>query len=193
MATLTESPPLTELPSEGPSAWPAALSGLAATAVALGVSELLAGLVAPIPSLVLAIGNAVVDIGAGTPVKRIAVALFGTNEKTALIVGTVVLALIVGAGLGRLAQRRGLVPAAAGFTVFGLLGIAATSASPLDSTLWSMVSAVVVVAAAVGVLRYLLGLDRLRRQPELVDALLGAGFETLVAATAEARTCIHCR
>ncbi len=160
MTTTLDAPSDTARNPQASRRWPAVLAGLAATAVALGLSELLAGLVGPVPSLVYAIGNAVVDLGAGTPVKDIAIALFGTNEKTALIIGTVVVALLVGGGLGRLAQRRGLLVAGLGFAVFGVLGVVATTANPLDSAVWALVSAVLVVAVAVGVLDRLLGLNQ---------------------------------
>ncbi|MEE8599914.1 molybdopterin-dependent oxidoreductase [Euzebya tangerina] len=139
--------------------WPLAISGLVATAVALGATEVLAGVVAPVPSLVQAVGNGVIDLGAGTPVKDIAIALFGTNEKSALVIGTVILALLFGTGLG-LASRHSLVPATVGFTAFALLGLGATFASPLDSAAWAILPAAVAVVSGVALLRYLLQLDQ---------------------------------
>ena len=148
-----------QTPTPVRSLWPSAVAGLTATAVALGVSELLAGIVRPIPSLVLAIGDAVVDLGAGTPVKEIAVALFGTSEKTALVVGTVILALVFGSGLGVLGRRRGMTWAGAGFVGFGLLGVVATTANPLLSAPLAVVNAVVAIGCGVALLRYLLRFD----------------------------------
>ena len=60
-------------------------------------------------SVGVAVGNGVVDLGSGTPVKDIAIRLFGTGEKTALVIGTVLLALIFGILLGL----------ALGFMLFG--------------------------------------------------------------------------
>jgi DMSO/TMAO reductase YedYZ molybdopterin-dependent catalytic subunit len=137
----------------------AAALGVGAVAVALGVGELIAGLVRPVPSLVLAIGDGVVDLGAGTPVKTIAVALFGTSEKTALVIGTVVLALVIGAGLGVLARRRTAL-AVAGIAAFGALGVVATVASPLADARWAAVAAVPAVVAGSLVLRTLVGAER---------------------------------
>lgn len=136
--------------------WISAVSGAVAAAAALGVSALLAGLYGPIPSLLLAVGNGVIDLVAGTPLKAIAIALFGTNDKTALIYGTVVLTLLFGAVLG-LVARRSWAGAVAGFASFGLLGILATTASPLDSLTWAAVSAFVAVGVGVLVLRQLHG------------------------------------
>ena len=135
---------------------PSALAGFAGAAAALGASELVAGLVTDIPSLVVAIGNAVVEAGAGSRVKEVAIALFGTNEKTALIVGTVLLALLIGAGLGVLAARRGLGWGAGGFGAFALAGIAATAVNPLDRTALAVVPAAVAVVAGVATLRLML-------------------------------------
>ena len=137
-----------------------AVAGLVAAAVALGTTELVAGLLPSAPSLVVAIGNGVVELGAGSRVKEIAIALFGTNEKTALVIGTVVLALAFGAVLGVVGRRRSVAVASAGIGVFGLLGVAATTVNPLDSTAWSLVPAVLGVAAGVLTLRMLLRLDR---------------------------------
>ncbi len=137
-----------------------AVAGLLAAGIALGTTELVAGLVPSAPSLVVAIGNGVVELGAGSRVKEIAIALFGTNEKTALVVGTVVLALLFGAVLGVVGRRRSIGIASVGIGAFGLLGVAATTVNPLDSTAWSLLPAVLGVAAGVATLRLLLRLDR---------------------------------
>ena len=81
--------------------WPAAVAGVVATATALGVSELLAGLLPGATSLVAAVGQVVIDLqppGA----KDVVVGLFGTNDKLALEVLIVAVALLIGAGLGLL-------------------------------------------------------------------------------------------
>ncbi len=167
MAAPTHPPHPTTDPSGGPSRpapapaprrW-AALAGLVATATALAAAELLAGLVSRVPSLVLAVGNGVVELGAGSRVKQIAIALFGTNEKQALVIGTVILALLFGAGLGVLARRRGLAWAAAGFVLFGVLGVVATTVNPLDDPLFGALGALVAVVVGLGVLRWLLQVD----------------------------------
>ena len=67
----------------------AAFAGAAAAAGALGISELLAGLLPGGSSLLAAVGQAVVDLqppGA----KDFMVALFGTNDKAALEVFVIV-------------------------------------------------------------------------------------------------------
>lgn len=118
----------------------AALAGLLATAVALGVAELATGLLGG-RSLVLAVGDAVVGAVPG-PVERWAIATFGTADKQALLIGILVVAAALGAALGLLARRRPTA-ADAGLVAFALVGVAAGLAAPADGG-----SAVAAVAAA---------------------------------------------
>ena len=118
----------------------AAVSGVLAGALTLGVATLLAGALSRIsvsagqPSPVIAVGGAFVD---RTPLwlKNFAVSTFGTNDKQALFAGMVLVLVVVCAGVGVLAARRrtaGLVA----FAVVGALGAAAVlsrpGARPLD-------------------------------------------------------------
>ena len=100
--------------------WPAAVAGIVAVATALGVSELLAGFLPGATSLVAAVGQVVIDLqppGA----KDLVVTLFGTNDKLALELFIVAVALLIGAGLGLVARRRYMIAAAA-FIAFGVIG-----------------------------------------------------------------------
>ena len=118
----------------------AAVSGVLAGALTLGVASLLAGALSRIsvsagqPSPVIAVGGAFVD---RTPLwlKNFAVSTFGTNDKQALFAGMALVLVVVCAGVGVLAARRrtaGLVA----FAVVGALGAAAVlsrpGARPLD-------------------------------------------------------------
>jgi hypothetical protein len=76
-----------------------ALSGVLATAVALGTTELVAGLLAGAPSLVLSVGGRVVDVVPG-PVERQAIALLGTADKPVLVAGILLLSAACGACSG---------------------------------------------------------------------------------------------
>src|SRR4051812_45979552 len=80
----------------------AALTGLVAAAVALGVTELAAGIVPDVPSFVSAIGDAVIDDSPGWFV-RFGVDRFGTNDKPSLVIGIVIVSLLIGVGAGLLA------------------------------------------------------------------------------------------
>ena len=75
-----------------------------AAAVALGVSELAAGLLG-LPSLIEGMGNWVIDV-VPTPLKEWAIATFGTNDKLVLLIGIVVVTILLGALVGVLARDR---------------------------------------------------------------------------------------
>ncbi len=75
-----------------------------AAAVALGVSELAAGLLG-LPSLIEGMGNWVIDV-VPTALKEWAIATFGTNDKLVLLIGIVVVTLLLGALVGVLARDR---------------------------------------------------------------------------------------
>ena len=132
----------------------AALAGVAATGVALAGAELLAGVVPPAASPVLAVGAAVIDrVPVG--VKNLAIAVFGTGDKIALIIGTLVLCALAGAALGLLA-RRNLAAAAVGFALFGLVGVAAAAGDPQASVALTAVTVAAGVVTGIAVLRWLL-------------------------------------
>ena len=82
--------------------------GLLAVGVALGVGDLVAGLVAPPSSPVLAVGDQAIRL---TPewLKETAIAWFGTYDKVALLGGMVVVILAVTVVAG-LASRRDARP-----------------------------------------------------------------------------------
>ncbi len=137
--------------------WAASAGGIAA-GVALGVAELVTGIAGEGPSLVSAIGTEFIDRFAGS-LKDLAVSLFGTNDKPALIVGIVVVAIGLGALFGIVAARRFWL-GASGFVVFGLVGVWAYSRAPFGATGTGIVAAAIGVAAAIATLRLLLGLAR---------------------------------
>lgn len=101
------------------SAW----AGVAGVSVALGLTELFAGLSASIPSAISSIGAIVVDTSPGW-LESFAIATFGTADKAVLGIGIFVVALIVGWFLGS-ASSRSPVPIAIGFLVFAGIGTAA--------------------------------------------------------------------
>lgn len=124
----------------------AGLAGAAAAGLALGLTELAAGVFERVPSAISAVGAIVVDWSPGS-VERFAIDLFGTADKGALGIGTVVIGVIIGAALGRLSLRWSWI-GVAGFALFGLVGIVAGLREPLVSGPGTV--AVVVVGALVG-------------------------------------------
>ncbi|MEX5719646.1 molybdopterin-dependent oxidoreductase [Geodermatophilus maliterrae] len=138
MTTTEEAPASTTGPdaSPRPGRRPlAALAGPLAAAVALGVAELVAGLVGPSSSPVVAVGDTVITL-VPEPVKQFAIATFGENDKIALVVGTLVVVALyaVLVGLVSLRSRRLGV---AGIALFGLIGalaaVSRTAGGPLDA------------------------------------------------------------
>src|SRR6478672_5789901 len=83
----------------------AALAGIAAAAVALAVGELVALVVSSRSAPLVAVGGLVIDrVPEG--VKEQAIQIFGTNDKLALQVGTVLVLFAIAAGLGIASLRR---------------------------------------------------------------------------------------
>ncbi len=112
------------------------LAGIAAAAAALGVGEFVALMVAPRSAPLVAVGGAVIDT---TPEagKELAIRLFGTNDKLALQVGTVLLLAAIGAGLGLVAVRR-LWLGLAGIGVFGVVGVTAALTRAGAQPVWAV-------------------------------------------------------
>ena len=117
MATTTSAPQTPDTTPPAPAAgdgrgrwWVAALDGLVAGAVAIGLASLLggvmtwAGLSQGTPSPITALAGAFID---RTPpwLKDFAVSTFGTHDKTALLLGMVVVLVLVSAAAGVLARR----------------------------------------------------------------------------------------
>ncbi len=148
--------PLGRRPRPRPLARPglAALAGVAAAAAALGAGELVIGVAGKDdPSLVSAVGSEFID-RFGAQLKDQAIAWFGHNDKRALLIGIVVVALGFGALVGLLARIRFAYGAAA-LAGFGLLGVAAYQAGELGSTATGVVASAVAVAAGVSILHWL--------------------------------------
>lgn len=132
----------------------AAAAGALAAAVAIGLSELLAGLVEGAPSLVITIGDLIIDLqppGA----KDLVVDLFGTNDKLAVNIGIVAAALAIAALVGMAARvqwRKGVL----GFVIAGAVALFASLREPLVAPVLAVVTPILAVAASLWVLRYLL-------------------------------------
>jgi DMSO/TMAO reductase YedYZ molybdopterin-dependent catalytic subunit len=120
----------------------------------MAAAELLAGLLPGAPSLVIGAGTLVIALqppGA----KDLMASLFGINDKPVLDVAVVLVALVVGAGVGLLA-RKNLVLAAVAFVMFAAVGVAGTMQSGLVSPPLALLSGAVAVASGLLTLRVLL-------------------------------------
>ncbi len=104
------------------------LAGILFAAAAIGVAHLVAALVAPSASPVLAVGSTLI-VAAPTPVKEFAVRQFGTYDKPILLSGIGVALLVLAAGIGLVAWRhRRLASSAIG--ALGIVGLIAVLLGP---------------------------------------------------------------
>lgn len=106
----------------------AALAGITAAAVAIGIAEPVAVLTGPRSAPLVAVGGVIVD-AVPESLKQLAIDLFGTADKIALLVGTAVLLGAFAALFGVLAIRR-LALGLAGIAAFGAIGVAAALTRP---------------------------------------------------------------
>jgi DMSO/TMAO reductase YedYZ molybdopterin-dependent catalytic subunit len=104
------------------------LVGLVCGALAVGVAQLVAGIVRPDASPIVVVGGAAID---ATPewLKSFAIRTFGSNDKTVLLAGIGVVLAVVAAFIGVAALRRPAV-GYAGLAVFGLIGVTAAMTRP---------------------------------------------------------------
>ncbi|GAT75032.1 sulfite oxidase [Microbacterium sp. HM58-2] len=96
----------------------AGAAGVAAVAVGAGLGELAAALFVPAASPFAAIGGALIDL-APSWAKDLAIGLFGTRDKDALLTGIALVLAAVAFGAGLLERRRPY----AGAVAFGILGV----------------------------------------------------------------------
>ncbi len=122
----------------------ARIAGGVAALVALGVGELVSSLHRTGPTLIDSVGTGFID-RFGAPLKDLAVAVFGDNHKTALVLGIWVIAVLIGSRLGRLAATRPWW-ARSGFAVAGLIGVAIHAIEPTASVIVGAIAGIAAVA-----------------------------------------------
>ena len=143
----------------------AALVGIVAALVTLAVAEVVALVVSPAASPLAAVGSFVIDI---VPpwVKDTAIALFGTNDKAALLVGLGLLVAILAALVGVLELRRpplGVV----GLAVVGLVATITAITRAEATALWALPT---VIGMVLGVVVLRVGIRRLSQWIAVPDA-----------------------
>ena len=132
----------------------AAAAGVVAAGFALAVTEIVSVVGSRHgPSVVSTVASRMVDLTAGA-LKNLAVSLFGTNDKAALLTGIVVISLIVGAALGVASIRRKWV-GSLGFVGFAVVGVLCARSDPQASNLPLAIASLLGAAAGVGTLRFL--------------------------------------
>ncbi len=131
-----------------------ALYGVLATITGMAAAHLVAALLNPASSPVLAVGSTVIDL-TPTPVKEWAIKSFGTNDKPILI-GSVVVGTLIFSGIaGLLARRRFALGAGLLILLVGLAGAAALTrpTSSFVDVLPALVAGVIGVAVLGGLCR----------------------------------------
>ncbi len=171
--------------------WLASVVGLVAAMATLGAAEVVALFVAAASSPLVAVGSFVIDI---VPpwFKDFAIALFGLNDKIALLVGLGLLVTVLAAVIGVLELRR--PPAGTiGLGVVGVIAMISALTRAESTLLWALPT---VVGAAVGALVLRLGIRRLSSwiaaaplagsMPSHAAGLSRRGFVGFVSASAAA-------
>jgi DMSO/TMAO reductase YedYZ molybdopterin-dependent catalytic subunit len=154
-------------PAAGPPPHPSALAGavvgVLTAAVATGIGQLAAGLTVAQSSPVLAVGQAAIDL-TPLPVKNFAISTFGTDDKTALLVGILVILTAFAAVIGILAVRR-LALGLAGLAVFACIGLAAALTRPTATAAYVIPTLVGAAAGAFALTRLVRAARRLDSRP----------------------------
>ncbi|MGZ4680881.1 MAG: molybdopterin-dependent oxidoreductase [Acidimicrobiales bacterium] len=165
-STVTLDPPAGDSPgAPAPSRrwWQGSLAGLVAAGAALGVAQLVSGLIRGTTSPVVSVGEWVID-HVPVAVKDLAIRQFGTNDKPMLIAGTVGLLAVFAVVIGASAVRR-LWIGIAGVLALGVIGVATAVTRP-SATAASAIPATIGTIAAVAALVFLLRGSRRPRHLE---------------------------
>ena len=141
-------------PASAPTRARAAIAGMLAVVSALAAAELCAGLIGGARSLVIAVGDTVIDLVPGW-LERAAISLLGTADKPVLLFTIVTLTVIIGAVFGRLAARR-FAAGAAGIVVLAVIGAVAELRDPRAELSSVLFVALAFALAGIGVLKLLL-------------------------------------
>ena len=129
-----------------------AVAGVSAVAFGVGVGELAAAIVAPASSPFVVVGSLLIDL-APSWAKDAAIALFGTADKAALLVGIGLVLVAVAGAAGVLEARR----PPWGRVLVGLIGVvgAVAAATRANATMLAVVPSAVAAIGAVLALQFL--------------------------------------
>ena len=145
-----------------PGATRGVLTGLISAATGLGIGQLVAGIIRPQASPVVAVGGAAIDL-TPAPVKNFAISTFGSHDKPVLVLGILVV-LAVFAVLAGLAAMRRLGYGLAGLALFAAVAIDAAQTRP-DAHTFDALPTVAAAAAAAVVMTLLVRATARRRAP----------------------------
>jgi DMSO/TMAO reductase YedYZ molybdopterin-dependent catalytic subunit len=111
------------------------ITGLLTAAVAMGVGQLVSGLTVRQGAPWAVVGEAAINL-APPPVKNFAISAFGSNDKTVLVAGILVVLAVFAAVIGVLALRR-LAYGYLGLVIFAAVGVAAAISLPKANAGWA--------------------------------------------------------
>ncbi len=161
----------------------AAFAGVAAGALGVGASEVVAVWSNPASAPLTAVGSAFIDLVPGW-LKDLAVTLFGTADKLVLMAGEAAVVIVLLALLGRAALR---TPFLAYLGFVALSGVAAVAAlTRAGSGVWDWLPAAVCALVAVGCLHVLLVWLPREEDGDRRRFLMAAGASAGLAAVAVA-------
>ena len=123
------------------------LAGLLAALLAVGVSELYAGIFGGLPSLLVSMSGRIVDLSPRA-MEEFAISVFGTSDKLALVIFLVVLSAIFGSIFGVIALRSRPI-AVAGFAAFGILTGVSNAVDAQSTPAHGVASAAISVGVAI--------------------------------------------
>jgi DMSO/TMAO reductase YedYZ molybdopterin-dependent catalytic subunit len=155
------------------------LAGVAAAAVAIGVGEIVGGILGG-TSIVAAIGGLVIALQPPWG-KDLMAQLFGTNDKAVLEIAVTIGGLIVGGVLGLAAKRDERI-AIAGFAAFGLVAFVLLLQDPFNTLPAAVIVALIATAAGLMTLSWLGGaIKRLAASGDVGANASRRGFVALAA------------
>ncbi len=123
------------------------LAGLLAALLAVGVSELYAGIFGGLPSLLVSMSGRIVDLSPRA-MEEFAISVFGTSDKLALVIFLVVLSAIFGSIFGVIALRSRPI-AVSGFAAFGILTGVSNAVDAQSTPAHGVASAAISVGVAI--------------------------------------------
>jgi len=185
MTTTPTSVPVTGAPASRSADVAAFVAGGLAASLGIAIGELIAGLIPGAPSLVIAIGDLVIDLQPPGG-KEIFVELFGDADKLVLNLMIVGASVLIAGFLGVGGRRNWTIPVA-GFAIAGVAGLIAALAQPLNDPVLTVIIVAVAISAALGALRLMLLATRPAWRPEAhAEAAAAATAAAATAATPEA-------
>ena len=151
---------------KGTSRYQAALSGMVSAALALALGELVASVTNKTTSLVLAVGEFIVEVTPGDVV-RTSIETLGNSQKVVLLSSITVISILFGGFLGLLSRKQPDLSYSL-FILFGIFGGWTLNRDPLTST---------AAALSLSVIATLIGVSTFFSLNTLLDHPASADFE----------------